>query len=84
MSRTQDLEKSANKFLDDSVRDPKGPKGPKGSAMLAAAARCKMQFFREKKTMVNQNLCPIEMAILQYLGYVLLVQISDTPLLLHM
>ena len=46
MSRTQDLEKSANKFLDDSVRDPKGPKG---SAMLAAAARCKMQFFREKK-----------------------------------
>ena len=81
MSRTQDLEKSANKFLDDSVRDPKGPKG---SAMLAAAARCKMQFFREKKTMVNQNLCPIEMAILQYLEYVLLVQISDTPLLLHM
>lgn len=58
---------------------PRGPRGPPCSQQRGV-----LQFFRETNPMVNQNLCPIEMAILQYLGYVLLVQISDTPLLLHM
>lgn len=84
MSRTQDLEKSASKFLDDSVRDPNlGPLGVRHASAMRGEV-VKTQFFREKNPMVNQNLCPIEMAILQYLGYVLLVQISDMPLLLHM
>ena len=58
---------------------------PWGSAMRPPCCEVvKTQFFREKNPMVNQNLCPIEMAILQYLGHVLLVQILDMPLLLHM